>query len=238
LAYEDVPNDPGPDDPGRQDLELIADLALRWVVTVLFALSAAECTYAFAGSRGRPSAAVSQLLHMAMAVAMLVMAWPGGAALPTLGPMFFFLAAAMWFLAGLLRSGTSENRLVDGYHAAMMLAMAWMYAVMNGNVLVRRTDAIDAGHDMPATHTTGHHGGGTAMAMDHAAAVDHTAVQPLWIPAINWLLTIGFVIATTVWLYRYFAARQRSDPSPFSHFGTLCRAMMAAGMAIMFGVML
>lgn len=212
---------------------MIADLALRWVVTGLFALSAFECTYALAGSRGRPSAAVSQLLHLAMAIAMVVMAWPRGAELPTQGPMFFFVAAAVWFVAGLVRSGTKHDHLVDGYHAAMMLAMAWMYAVMDGNVIGRYTETVAEGsHDMPAMHPAGHHGG-TAM------AVEHVSVQPpLWIPAINWLLTIGFVIATAVWLYRYFAGRQRSETPASSHFGTLCRAMMAAGMAIMFGVML
>lgn len=210
---------------------MIADLALRWVVTVLFALSAAECTYALARSRGSLTDAVSQLLHLAMAVAMVVMAWPRGAELPTVGPMVFFSTAAVWFLAGLLRSGTTPSRLVDGYHAAMMLAMAWMYAVMNGDVLARRTETVAAGsHDMPAMHM--HHGGGTAM------AAETMSVQPLWIPTINWLLTIGFVIAAVVWLHRYFAARQRSERSPFTHFGTLCRAMMAAGMAIMFAVTL
>ncbi|WP_166905504.1 DUF5134 domain-containing protein [Mycobacterium sp. DL440] len=212
---------------------MIADLALRWVVTVLFALSAVECTYALVGSRGRPSAAVSQLLHLAMAIAMMVMAWPRGAELPTLGPMLFFLAAVVWFLAGALRSGATQGRVVDGCHAAMMSAMVWMYAVMNGNVLGRHTETVAAdGHDMQVTHMAGHHGG-TAMVMEHVSVQ-----PPPWIPAINWLLTIGFVIATAVWLYRYFAARQQSETPAFSHFGTLCRAMMAAGMAIMFGVML
>lgn len=212
---------------------MIADLALRWVVTVLFALSAVECTYALLGSRGRPGAAVSQLLHLAMAIAMVVMAWPRGAELPTLGPMYFFLAAAVWFLAGLLRSATTQGRVIDGYNAAMMLAMAWMYAAMNGNVIARQSETVAAGgHDMHAMHMSGHPGGGTAMAMEHVS------VQPLWIPAINWLLTIGFVIAAAVWLHRYFTARQQAGTVPFSHFGTLCRAMMAAGMAIMFGVML
>lgn len=212
---------------------MIADLALRWVVTMLFALSAAECTYALVRSRGRLTDAVSQVFHLTMAVAMLVMAWPRGAELPTVAPMFFFVAAAVWFVAGILRAGTTQSRLDDSYHAAMMLAMAWMYAAMNGNVLARPTETMaDGGHDMHAMHTTGHHAGGTAMAMEPMS------VQPLWIPAINWLLTIGFVIAAAVWLYRYFAARQQSETSPFSHFGTLCRAMMAAGMAIMFGVML
>ncbi|KHO19278.1 DUF5134 domain-containing protein [Mycolicibacterium setense] len=213
---------------------MIADLALRWIVTVLFALSAAECAFALVGSRGRPGAAVSQVLHLVMAIAMMVMAWPRGAELPTLPPLFFFLAAAGWFLAVALRSRTTYGRVVDGYHAAMMSAMAWMYAVMNGNLLVRHTEtAATAGSgDVHAIHMAGHSGGGTAMAMEHAS------VQPLWIPAINWLLTLGFVIATAAWLYRYFAARQKSEASPFSHFGTLCRAMMAGGMAIMFGVML
>lgn len=213
---------------------MIADLALRWVVTVLFAMSAAECAYALVGSRGRPGAAVSQLLHLAMAIAMMVMAWPRGAELPTLGPMFFFLAAAMWFLARLLRSATAHGRMLDGYHAAMMLAMGWMYAVMNGNVLARHTETVAAegSGDMHVMHMAGHSGGGTAMAMEHASA------SPLWISAINWLLTIGFVIATAVWLYRYFAARQQPDASPYSHLGTLCGSMMAGCMAIMFGVML
>ncbi|MDH6194634.1 hypothetical protein M2272_001263 [Mycobacterium frederiksbergense] len=211
---------------------MIADLALRWVTTVLFGLSAIECAYALTRSHGRSSAAVGHALHLVMAIAMLVMAWPRGAELPALGPMYFFLAAAVWFLAGLLKSDTSGSRLVNGYHTAMMLAMAWMYAVMDGNVLTHPEEPIEmTGHDMHAMQAAGHHDGGTAMAMDHSA------MQPPWVPAINWLLTIGFVIATTVWLYRYFAARRRSGGSWFSDFGTLCRAMMAAGMAIMFGVM-
>ncbi len=162
---------------------MIADLALRWVVTVLFALSAVECTYALLGSRGRPGAAVGQLLHLAMAIAMMVMAWPRGAELPTLGPMYFFLAAAVWFLAGLLRSGTTQGRVVDGYHAAMMLAMAWMYAAMNGNVLARQPETVAAGgHEMHAMHMGAArwhrdgHGtrlGTAALDSHHQLAVDH-----------------------------------------------------------------
>ncbi|OLO99543.1 hypothetical protein BVU76_25185 [Mycolicibacterium porcinum] len=213
---------------------MIADLALRWVVTVLFALSAAECTYALVTTRGGPTVAVSQVLHLTMAVAMVVMAWPRGAQLPTVAPMFFFLAAAIWFAVGVLRAAATRSRLVDGYHAAMMLAMAWMYAAMTDDLLPGSTETMaQGGHDMAAMHSAGHHhGGGTTMAMEPMS------VQPLWIPALNWLLTIGFAMAALVWLYRYFAARQQnSGTSPFSQFGTLCRAMMAAGMAIMFGVM-
>lgn len=209
---------------------MIADLTLRWVVTVLFALSAAEYTYACVRSRGRLSIAVSEVLHLAMAVAMLVMAWPRGAQLPTVAPMLFFLAAAVWFVARLVRAAATHSRLLDGYHAAMMLAMGWMYAAMNGTLLPHTTETMSGdGHAMSTMHM--HHGGGAA------SAVEPMSVQPQWILAINWLLAIGFGIAAVGWLYRYFSARQRSGTSSFSHFGTLCRAMMAAGMAIMFGVM-
>lgn len=211
---------------------MIADLALRWVVTVLFALSAAECIYAFTRSYERPSVAVSQLLHVAMAVAMVVMAWPRGAELPTVGPMVFFLTAAVWFLTGRMRFATSGDRLVNGYHAAMMSAMAWMYAVMNGNVFAAHGDPVmTTGHDGHSMHMAAHTVDVVPAAMDHAAA------QPMWINAVNWTLTVGFVIAVAVWLYRYFAGRHSSKMPSSGHFGTLCRAMMAAGMAVMFGVM-
>ncbi|WKG01701.1 DUF5134 domain-containing protein [Mycolicibacterium sp. HK-90] len=196
---------------------MIADLALRWVVTVFFVLSAAECAYAFTRARDRPGSAVSQLLHLAMAVAMLAMAWPRGAELPTAGPTVFFLAAAVWFLAGALRPDRAGGRLVNGYHAAMMTAMAWMYALMNGTFLTQHPEAV-------------------VMAGHHMHAMEHGAPQPVWIPVVNGVLTIGFVVAAAAWLYRYFVARRQS-PVPSAHFGTLCRAMMAAGMAIMFGVM-
>ncbi|OFB40924.1 hypothetical protein BA059_07845 [Mycolicibacterium sp. (ex Dasyatis americana)] len=209
---------------------MIADLTLRWVVTVLFALSAAEYTYACVRSRGRLGIAVSEVLHLAMAVAMLAMAWPRGAQLPTVAPMVFFSAAAVWFLVRLARSAATHSRLLDGLHAAMMLAMGWMYAAMNGMLLPRATETMsDGDHAMSTMHI--HHDGGAASAMEPMS------VQPQWIPAISWLLAIGFGTAAVGWMYRYFSARQRSGTSSFSHFATLCRAMMAAGMAIMFGVM-
>jgi hypothetical protein len=80
-----------------------------------------------------------------------------------------------------------------------MLAMAWMYAVMNGALLA----------------------------------------SPVWIGAINWVCTIGFAIAGYSTLYRYFAVR-KAKPTPPSRYclGVARHTMMAAGMAIMFGVML
>ena len=114
---------------------MIHDLALRWFVTILFVLAAAECLYALAVGNRRPATVVSQLLHVVMAVAMAVMAWPWGAALPTVAPMVFFLFATGWFVAVTASPLGAGHRIAGGYHALMMLAMAWMYAVMNGRLL-------------------------------------------------------------------------------------------------------
>ena len=65
--------------------------------------------------------------------------------------------------------------------------------------------------------------------------------EPGWITTLDWIATIGFAIAAAFWLYRYFAYRK---PNPGTNtvglwdWGTPCHAFMAAGMAIMFGVML
>src|ERR1700747_3036493 len=129
---------------------MIQDVFLRWIVTALFVLSAAECVFAIATGRLTWTQIVSRLLHLIMSVAMVAMAWPRGAALPTTGPMVFFLLAAVWFVAvGLTGVG---HLILNGYHALMMLAMAWMYAVMNGNLLPGQRGAAHGAHDMTSPH--------------------------------------------------------------------------------------
>ena len=117
---------------------MVHDLTLRWVVTVLFGLSAAECAFAIATGHRTWTLTVGRLLHVVMAVSMGVMAWPKGAELPTTEPMIFFLLATAWFAVIALTPPGAGHRLVNGYHALMMLAMSWMYAVMNGHVLPGR----------------------------------------------------------------------------------------------------
>ncbi|ART71531.1 DUF5134 domain-containing protein [Mycobacterium dioxanotrophicus] len=208
---------------------MIGDLFLRWIVTALFVVSALECGYAIVTGHRAWTHVVGHLLHFVMAVAMAVMAWPRGAALPTTGPMVFFAAATVWFVA--ITVATARHRAVAGYHAFMMLAMAWMYAVMNGRLLPGQP--MSGHHDAPAS----------AMAMDMpgmdmsaAAGASSGPGYPGWIDAVDWLCTVVFAAAAVWWLYRYFAARQADPAHP--QFGTACQAMMAAGMAVMFGVML
>lgn len=74
---------------------MIHDLMLRWVVTGLFVLTAAECGLAIIAKRRPWTLIVNHGLHFAMAVAMAVMAWPWGARVPTTGPAVFFLLAAV-----------------------------------------------------------------------------------------------------------------------------------------------
>ncbi|OPX13044.1 DUF5134 domain-containing protein [Mycobacterium sp. AT1] len=210
---------------------MIPDLLLRWIVTALFLLSAAECGYAIATGRRVWTHIVSQVLHLVMALAMVVMAWPWGMTLPTTGPMLFFAVAAVWFFAfTLARSG---HRGINAYHAAMMLAMVWMYAVMSGSLL-----PATSGGTSPAGGPGGHHSMPGMPGMEMPDAADSSGTPP-FITGVNWLCAVGFALAVLWWLYRYFGER-KAEPSQPSHrfLGTASQAMMAAGMALMFGAML
>jgi hypothetical protein len=216
---------------------VIQDLALRWFVTILFVLSAAECLYSLAAGDRRPARAVGLLLHTVMAVAMAVMAWPWGAQLPTVAPMVFFLVAMGWFVAVTASRIGAGHRIAGGYHALMMLAMAWMYAVMNGRLLPGQAshsgDVASAASPAGAPGHAGHAGmnmpGMDMSGVDMPVADGSGGGYPTYIATLNWVCTIGFAVAAVFWLYRYLDGRA---------LGRLCQSMMAAGMAIMFGIML
>ena len=224
---------------------MIQDLALRWVVTLLFVFSAAVCVQAIAAHRHSVSNVISHSLHAIMAIAMAVMAWPRGAELPTRAPLLFFAAAAVWFAVITLR--TTDHRAGNAYHTVMMAAMAWMYAAMGGIPLQKAGSSEDAamtGMDMPdmpgmpgmnaGSGHAGHAGHSGGQAAGHSGAEPAT-----WIAALNWLCTMGFTAATVFWLYRFITARlQPSEDGSHQSVGILCQLAMAAGMAIMFGVML
>lgn len=207
---------------------MIADPLLRWVVTVLFVVAAGIFVTALASGRASGPRRVSELLHVVMAVAMAVMAWPRGADLPTTGPMIFFLLAMMWFVTAAVIE--PDHWPANIYHAAMMLAMGWMYAAMNGQILPGHGGGQQGGGH-------GHHGAMPGMAMpgaDGAAPAD-----PPYIGAVNWLWTVGFAAAALWWLYRCIPGRRAGGPAARDGWaGPAAQAMMAAGMAIMFAVML
>lgn len=227
---------------------MIQDLALRWVVTLLFVLSAVECGYAIAAGKRTVTGMVGQGLHLVMAVAMAVMAWPRGAELPTIAPMVFFLLAAAWFLGVVLTQ--PDHRIVNGYHALMMLAMAWMYAVMNGRLLPADTPPAQQNGPTGGGH---HHGSGgqqhgahadmspTNMAPTGTGDMGHSTHggYPAWVDAINWFWTVGFALSALWWSYRGFTDLRTQPRAPaYERLSVIGQAMMAAGMAIMFAVML
>jgi hypothetical protein len=219
---------------------MIDDLRLRLVITAVFSISIAVCLYVLVAQRDRWKSTVSNLLHLVMSVAMIVMAWSGGMDLPRTEPAVFFLLAAIWFLGlvATIPSGIRE-RLTNGYHAVMMTGMAWMFAVMGGGLLVSQPGHL---HDreMPTSEVraSGMH---TSSAMDMLSTdASSKAHEPVWITTVNWIATIGFAAASLYWLFR-FVAERRTNPVPKHALlidrGLLCQASLAAGMAIMFGAM-
>ena len=209
---------------------MIDDLLLRGVVTALFVATAVMFAIASWVHRRTAGYVVSGALHIVMAVAMIAMSWPQSAALPTTGPMVFFLLATVYFV--IVVFAQAGHRLANAYHAAMMLAMAWMYAVMSGDLAPAPAEG-----SVPAGGHGGHHHGGHPMPdVDMASP---SAATPPFVTGLNWVFTVGFAIAAVVWLYVYFASRRGEPARPTTwFFGIAGQVTMAAGMAIMFAVML
>ncbi len=221
---------------------MIQDVTLRWVVTLCFIFGAAVCVQAIAANRHSGAKAVSHSLHAIMAIAMAVMAWPRGAELPPRAPMIFFAAAAVWFAISTLR--TADHRGGNVYHTLMMLAMAWMYAAMGGLPLQKAGQSDSAAmSSMPGMDMPGMPGmdasSGHAGHSGHSGAGQAGTEPANWVGLLNWVCALGFGAAAAFWLYRLITARlqpalDKSDETV----GILCQLAMAAGMAIMFAVML
>jgi hypothetical protein len=195
---------------------MIHDLWLRWIVTVLSALSGAEWLHVVVMRRREWKFVVSYTLHLAMAVALAVMAWPWGARPPSAGLAVFFLLAAAWFVAvTLVWARTAPRRTLRAYHAVMMLAMAWMYGTMNVGT--------PAPMDMPG------------MDMSERPMPGE---PPAWVTAITWLWFAGFAAATAGWGYLLVVETRRPSPTRRRVVYASGHAAMAAGMAISFACML
>ncbi|KZS82210.1 DUF5134 domain-containing protein [Mycobacterium persicum] len=165
-----------------------------------------------------------------MAIAMVVMIWPWGLHAPTTGPAAFFLLAAGWFIAlTAVSAKTIAQWTAGGYHALMMLAMTWMYVVMNGHLL-------------PGNPVTPHQAS-TANSMPgmqmSAMPMPADSIQPGWVASVNWLWFLVFTVAAIVWAAISMAGWRRG--------GTGCtrdvlaqtgRISMALAMAIVFAVLL
>ncbi len=207
---------------------MIDGLLLRWLVTGLFLLSGAG--FVMVTDRRSWTSVLSHGLHLMMAIAMAAMAWPQGLRLPTTPAEVFFLAAALWFVMTAIRAARMiAQRAVRGYHALTMFAMAWMYAAMNGHLPSGR---LGSGHHAPPDMSI------PGMEMT-GVDVQASDTYPGWIDRCNWVWTAIFVLAAVCWGYRFVTQRRRAGARVRRRrLGSAVQAMMAAGMAIMFGTML
>ncbi|KPN48136.1 DUF5134 domain-containing protein, partial [Mycobacterium intracellulare] len=140
------------------------------------------------------------------------------------GPAVFFLLAAMTFVTmAVAVARTTALRVRYGYHAVMMLATGWMYAIMNTRLFPVRSNTHDEAP--PALPMPG---------MD-PASMDMPASNGshVWFSTVSWLGTVGFAVAAVFWTYWYFVKR-RHEPSRFRSLGNLSQAGMALGMAFLF----
>ncbi|BBY40208.1 hypothetical protein MMAN_43420 [Mycobacterium mantenii] len=202
---------------------------LRCAVTILFGVSITMYAYLAVAQRDRWTCRVNHLLHLAMSVAMVSMVWRVGLGLPTIGPMLFFLLAGVWFVgAAVWSSSASRQRLKTSYYAAMMAAMAWMYAVMSGGVPGIHSPPDSAVMDMPGMRSPGPN-------------MSSATTGSSWVAAANWLGVVGFAAVALYWAYRFVGERRMvSTPAAarLARMEPVYQAFTAAGTALMFDALI
>ncbi|MFL9655086.1 DUF5134 domain-containing protein [Streptomyces sp. PB17] len=217
---------------------MIAASGLRWILTLMFAAPVLYGLWRLAlpgtGLTGR----VGHVLHAAMGVLMIAMAWPWGMDLAVAPQVVLFTAGAVWFVgASLIRpGGRSRTGAVAAAwpHALMMGAMAWMVEAMAAS-----------------GSAAGHGGGGHAGHEGHAAAGSGLAAMSLTEtgPSVaSALLAVALTAIGLVWLARAFDLARVQVPAPAggpapagahttaAALDPACHAVMALGMAVMFAL--
>lgn len=213
---------------------MVESLLLRWILTALFALTAAWCGYRIAAPVGGWRDRISSAAHVAMSLLMIAMAWPWGMAVPMLPQIALFTIAAAWFLVltalrvpcGHLRRAA---RLAHAHHAATSAAMVWMVATMPA-LMAGSHDSGGSGHH----HALGApHSGVLAAA---AAPTGHTARIPLITAAIAAIL----VLSSTAWIASAAdTGRTSTNRTTTRHaLDSACHGAMSAGMGFMLFAML
>ncbi len=212
---------------------MIGETSLRWAVTLLFSISLAMNAYLLVAHRDRWPGRLTHLLHLTMSAAMVLMVWRVGLELPAIGPTLFFLVAGVWFVGvAVWASSASHQRLKTCYYAAMMAAMAWMYALMSGAV-PRVSPHLDA---QP---------GSAVMDMPDmpAPAHDMTPATPgfSWVSAVNWIGVAAFAAVALYWSYRFVGERRMNRLPTTTRavwWEPLYQASTAAGTALMFDALI
>lgn len=221
---------------------MVESLLLSWVLTVLFAVTAAWCAY----SATRPALLardrLSSVSHLVMSLLMIAMVWPWGMRVPATPQIVLFAATALWFAAlTVLRTpcahGYGSPRLAHGHHAVMSAAMVWMLATMP--LLMLGASDSGGGHHH---HSMGTGGGSGVLAAPAAADTAPGAVV-----AVSAVLGAFLVLSSMAWISTAVdTARHNSDTagSPADPamtrlaFDSACHGAMSIGMGAMLFAML
>lgn len=120
---------------------MFSDPLTQWAFTCTFGALAIHSALRIYFDRSRWTLVVGHILHAAMSLDMIAMAWPWWERIDWLSQMILFAVATLWFLAlWMLGANHKETyrRLVGTHpswhqamHALMMGAMTWMVAVMS-----------------------------------------------------------------------------------------------------------
>ncbi|MFE1934561.1 DUF5134 domain-containing protein [Streptomyces sp. NPDC059474] len=213
---------------------MIAATGLRWILTLLFAVSVLYGVWRAVLPVTRHTEQVDHVLHAAMGVLMAAMAWPWGMDLSAPPQIVLFSAGALWFVAAasFRTGGRSRGRAVLAIwpHAVMMGAMAWMVAAMDSSGSMV---GDGEGHGVHA----GHMSGGSGL-----AAMSLTGAGPR---AVAGFLAAVLAVIGVAWLARALDQARALDPavrrvdatqSPgggiAGALGLGCHAAMALGMAV------
>ncbi|MEU9149493.1 DUF5134 domain-containing protein [Streptomyces sp. NPDC048417] len=133
---------------------------VHYMLTALFAAAAVRALRQAVLTRTRACRSrVDHLLHAVMALAMAVMPWSWGGALPELPQSLFFATAALWFPLTAVKCG-QERRLSATArrlpYAVGMAAMTWMSYRAAGHAHQAVAEGVPTAHQaMRLSHFTG-----------------------------------------------------------------------------------
>ncbi|MDT5042610.1 MAG: hypothetical protein QOE51_3595 [Actinoplanes sp.] len=154
----------------------------------------------------------SELLHLLMGSAMIVMIWPWGGLIPAPVWVALFTLSSGWFLARAL--WTTGRRAVPVFFATAMGAMVWMGAM---------TPAQTSSHDhAEMAGTAGMSNAGVPSSWHYTGWISAALGGYLVLAAVWWVvlgLRIGGLASAT------------AEPRP-TNWTALCHALMSAGMGV------
>jgi hypothetical protein len=212
---------------------MIAGNGLRWILTAVFVAPVLYGTWRICAPGSALGDRVDHVLHVVAGLLMIAMVWPWGMELSAGPQLVVLVTGAVWFMGSAPFRAATGSRATASLaalpHVLMMLAMAWMVAVMG-------TSAAVSGHgggiDTHAVFST-HVPGGSGATLMRLAGTGPRLMAGLLA-----------VLLTAIGLRWLAASFGRVRPAPCGTSGSgrdgdgalahACHAAMALGMAEMF----